>query len=68
MIPVLGSVSARDEDIGRNSDVMYFFKDKQYNFDLDPFTGEIRSHVEFDRENKSTYSLDILVSSGKATT
>ncbi|XP_067948846.1 protocadherin Fat 4-like [Watersipora subatra] len=56
----IGSVSARDADIGRNSDLMYFFASYQPNFDLDPFTGEMRSRTTFDREARSNYQLAII--------
>lgn len=54
-------MSARDADAGRNADIMYFFTSSQFNFDLDPFTGEIRSKQVFDREQASKYSLTVQV-------
>lgn len=58
---IVGSVSARDVDSGRNSDVMYYFTKTQHEFALDPFTGEIRSKVIFDREEMASYSLHVEV-------
>jgi len=40
---------------------MYFFPEEQFEFDLDPFTGELRSKIEFNREIKQQYSLRVQV-------
>ena len=60
-LTIVGSVSARDADTGRNADIMYFFPEEQFEFDLDPFTGELRSKIEFNREIKQQYSLRVQV-------
>ena len=54
-------MSARDADTGRNADLMYFFTSDQHSFELDPFTGEIRSKAVFDREQNPKYSLTVQV-------
>lgn len=64
---LIGSVSATDADIGRNSELSYFLATGQENFTVDVQTGEIRSLKVFDRERllemtgQTFYSIEVLV-------
>jgi hypothetical protein len=46
----VGHVRASDDDMGRNAEVYYSFKDAQSDFHIDPQSGEITSLKMFDRE------------------
>ncbi|VDI43616.1 Hypothetical predicted protein, partial [Mytilus galloprovincialis] len=63
---VIGSVSATDEDIGRNAEISYFLVTGHDKFMMDVQTGEIRSLKVFDRESliedtgKDSYTIEIM--------
>lgn len=46
----VGHVKASDDDMGRNAELFYSFKDDQTGFHVDPQSGEITSLKVFDRE------------------
>ncbi|CAL1535045.1 unnamed protein product [Lymnaea stagnalis] len=46
----VGTVQANDEDIGRNSEIIYSLGEGNVNFSIDPILGTIFSNREFDRE------------------
>ena len=46
----IGYVKASDDDMGRNAELLYYFKGHVDGFTIDPQTGEITSSQIFDRE------------------
>ncbi|XP_053399963.1 cadherin-related tumor suppressor-like [Mercenaria mercenaria] len=56
----VGHVKASDDDMGRNAELYYSFKDEQTNFHIDPQSGEITSLKVFDREELANSSYMIV--------
>merc|ERR1719264_1326085 len=56
---VIGVVSARDGDTGRNGEISYSIKSDSGNFRIDNPSGEIRTVLALDREEAYLYHLEV---------
>ena len=56
---VIGVVSAKDGDTGRNGEISYSIKSDSGNFKIDNPTGEIRTVFALDREEADIYHLEV---------
>ncbi|XP_054640393.1 cadherin EGF LAG seven-pass G-type receptor 2 isoform X5 [Dunckerocampus dactyliophorus] len=52
-------ISATDEDTGENARITYFMDDSIPQFDIDPDTGAVTTHMELDYEDQVSYTLAI---------